>query len=231
VREDVKFCFEKCRKIGPCRSVIRPKATAAQSSIFRTNTPPLNVLGGYRFTGAPTSDQVFGPRDSDAVCDQPTSKLAAWAIALGRASREQLQPADLFCDGVARGRPDSSQQRIGRKTKMGIWRSLVARYEQSRLERRYQSFLEFRRNDGEDIDASFDDRWQFATLECADRECSEAIYHWWHTHKHLSPETTFVPWALVKDIPLSDGAKAFIAASKPLSRSAANDAAATDRAA
>jgi predicted nucleic acid-binding Zn ribbon protein len=59
VREDVKFCCEKCRKIGPYRRVIRPKATSAQSCIFRTDMPPLNVLGGYRFPGAPTWGRVL----------------------------------------------------------------------------------------------------------------------------------------------------------------------------
>ena len=67
-REDVKFCSEKCRKIGPCRSVIRPKATYPHSCIFGTDMPPLNVLGGYQFPGAPTCDQVFG--DGNGVLDQ-----------------------------------------------------------------------------------------------------------------------------------------------------------------
>lgn len=53
---NVRFCSKKCSKIGPSRSEIVPEATIPRSQLFGPSTPPLNLVGGYRWPGAPHVD-------------------------------------------------------------------------------------------------------------------------------------------------------------------------------
>jgi ribosomal protein L24E len=52
-RNNIRFCSKKCSKIGPSLSVTVPEATIPRSQLFGPSTPPLNLVGGYRWPDAP----------------------------------------------------------------------------------------------------------------------------------------------------------------------------------